>query len=291
MNSIDNKTRAKWLMISVSFVWGASYLLMKVALIELQPLDVLSWRFIIAFVILFCIFFKNASNIDLKILLKSTILGSLLFLLYFCLIIGVGKTSASNAGFLSSSTVIIVPIIDSIIKKYIPSKKTIISIIVVFIGLFLLIVKNNFSFDGGTIYCLGAAFFYAVYIICSDILNNSNSKLEISIWQLGITGLISILFSISQKGTINIPHSFDTWLVVIFLAVLCTSYSFIAQSRAQLYLKPELIGLIFSLEPIFSAFLSLIFLHEILSFKSYLGAFLILLGILYSQYNFKKFTK
>lgn len=283
---INGSAKAKCLMLSVSFVWGASYLLMKMALAELPYVDVVAWRFLIAFSVLFYIFFRNAIQISKQIMWKSSVLGFFLFLLYISLVFGVERTSASNAGFLSSTTVIIVPIIDCILKKYLPSKQIVFSIIIVLIGLYLLIIKKNLIFDSGTIYCLGAALFYAIYIICSDRLNVGKETLAISIWQLGFTGLFSVIFSCIRGSFLFIPKNKSTWIAIFMLAIICTAYSFIAQSTAQKYLKPEVIGVFFSLEPIFSAFLSWLILHEVLSVRAYLGAFVIVIGVLFSQYNF-----
>lgn len=50
------------------------------------------------------------------------------------------------------------------------------------------------------------------------------------------------------------------------------------QPMAQKYTTPEHTGLLFALEPVFSAVFSYIFLHETLSGKGYMGAMLVMAG-------------
>ena len=51
------------------------------------------------------------------------------------------------------------------------------------------------------------------------------------------------------------------------------------QPMAQKYTTPEHTGLLFALEPVFSAVFSYIFLHETLSGKGYMGAMLVMAGV------------
>jgi drug/metabolite transporter (DMT)-like permease len=67
--------------------------------------------------------------------------------------------------------------------------------------------------------------------------------------------------------------------LILGLAVLCSAYGFTTQALAQQYTTPEKVGLFFSLEPVFSALLAALFLHEILTIPMYVGAIVILIGI------------
>ena len=73
------------------------------------------------------------------------------------------------------------------------------------------------------------------------------------------------------------------WAAIICLGLLCSAYGFVVQPIAQKHTSPERIGLIFSLEPVFSAILSYIFLHETLGIKGYIGAVLVFGGVVFSK--------
>ena len=64
------------------------------------------------------------------------------------------------------------------------------------------------------------------------------------------------------------------------LALVCSAFGFVMQPVAQRCTTPEHTGLLFALEPVFSALFAFVFLHELLSAKGWLGAALVLFSVL-----------
>ncbi len=52
------------------------------------------------------------------------------------------------------------------------------------------------------------------------------------------------------------------------------------QSLAQKYTTPEHTGWLYALEPVFSALFAFVFLREVLAIRGYMGALMVLCGIL-----------
>lgn len=277
-----NSQKAELLMTTVSLAWGSSYLLMKIGLNGISPFNLIALRFGIAFICLGVIFLTRFRDLTVGILSKGILMGVLLFCLFTGLVFGVNHTTASTAGFLASTTVVIVPILESILKRKLPNKSVTMSILLAVIGLYLLTVKGRFLLDIGSIYCLLAALFYAIYIITLDRISKKEDTFLISIIQLGVVSLLGIIFMICFE-TPKLPTTPVQWSAVLGLGVVCSAYGFVIQPIAQRYTSSEKIGLIFSLEPIFSAILSFIFLHEILAIKGYIGAALIFMGVIFSK--------
>lgn len=269
-------------MASVSLAWGSSYLLMKVGLNSIGPFNLIALRFGIAFMCMALVFLPRFRTLTVSILAKGVLMGVLLFLLFSGLVCGVNYTTASTAGFLASTTVIIVPILESILRRRLPNKSIMLSIFLAVIGLYLLTVKDTFTLDKGSMYCLIAALFYAIYIIVFDRIAKNEDTLLISIIQLGVASLLGVLLMICIE-TPALPETPVQWGAIICLGLICSAYGFIVQPIAQRYASPEKIGLIFSLEPVFSAILSYIFLHEVLNVKGYIGAALIFSGVVLSK--------
>lgn len=130
--------------------------------------------------------------------------------------------------------------------------------------------KRCISLDLGAIYCLIGALFYAIYIIVIDKVAKGPDAFLISIIQLGIASLLGALFMCLLE-TPSLPQTPLQWGAILGLGLICSAYGFVVQPIAQRYTSPEKIGLIFSLEPVFSALLSYIFLHEILGIQGYIG--------------------
>lgn len=277
-----NSKKAELLMTSVALAWGSSYLLMKVGLDGIGPFNLIALRFGIAFICMMLIFFPRFRELTASTLAKGILMGVLLFLLFTGLVCGVNHTTASTAGFLASTTVIIVPILESIFKRRLPNKSVMTSIVLAVIGLYLLTVKDTFALDRGSVYCLLAALFYAIYIVVLDRIAKNEDTLLISIIQLGVASLLGIVFILIFEVP-ALPKTPAQWGAILGLGIVCSAYGFVVQPIAQRYTSPEKIGLIFSLEPAFSALLSFIFLHEVLAIKGYIGAVLIFAGVVFSK--------
>lgn len=168
------------------------------------------------------------------------------------------------------------------LKRSIPRKSVIFSICIAVCGLFLLTVKNGIAADKGALLCLIGAFFYAIYIITLDRIAKKDDTLLISIIQLGAVSLLGAVFMLLFE-TPSLPETSLQWGAVVCLGLVCTAYGFVVQPIAQKYVAPERIGLIFSLEPVFSAILSFIFLQEILEIRGYTGAALIFFSVILSE--------
>lgn len=270
--------KAELLMASVALAWGSSYLMMKVGLTGVGPFNLIALRFGIAFLFMTIAFHKSYRDLTPVIFGKGIIVGIILFLLFTGMVCGVNHTTASTAGFLTSTSVILVPILECILRRRPPAKMVVLSTVLASVGLFLLTARDGFSLDKGAALCLMGALFYAIYIVVQDRIAKGEDAFLISILQLGVASLLGLLASFLFE-TPALPQSPATWGAVVYLGLICSAYGFVVQPIAQKHAAPERIGLIFSLEPVFSALLSFIFLHEVLAGINYLGGGLIFLAV------------
>ena len=88
-----------------------------------------------------------------------------------------------------------------------------------------------------------------------------------------------------------LPANKEEWIAVLGLALICSAFGFVVQPVAQRYTTPEHTGLLFALEPVFSAIFAFLFLHETLPVKGYLGAVFVLSGVLTASAFSKKKDK
>lgn len=90
---------------------------------------------------------------------------------------------------------------------------------------------------------------------------------------------------------VKLPNTPISWFSVLMLSIFCTAIGYIVQSTAQQYTSATHTGLILSLEPVFSAILSNIFLKETLAARGYVGALLMLLSVLIAELDLKCIIK
>ncbi|HHK5535460.1 TPA: DMT family transporter [Bacillus mobilis] len=271
--------RADLGLLLVTFFWGASILLTKVGLEGIEEYNLIALRFIIAFLLSGLIFYKHLFKIDFKTVKYAFILASVLFIVYIFATFGTKYTSVSNAGFLLCLTVIFIPILSAIFLKHIPEKKVI-------VGIGLLTLTSEFKIGNGDIFCILSALFYAIHVIITGSVTKHVNSIALGVIQLGFVGLFSLIFSFIIE-TPKLPSTTNSWLIILALSIFCTAVAFIVQVIAQQYTTPTHTGLIFSLEPVFSAGFAFVFTGETLTGKGYLGATLILVSVLIAEVDFK----
>jgi drug/metabolite transporter (DMT)-like permease len=279
--------QANLLLATVSMGWGTSYIFMKLSVDTISPFTIVALRFGIAFIVMMAIFCKKMIRIDAKTLKYSAIVGALLCGIFIALLYGMKDTTASSAGFLTSTTVILVPILQTFITRKLPQKKIIYGVMIVSFGLALLTIKDDFTFASGSIYCLVAAFLYAVHIIVTSRFTQEVDALQLGIYQLGFTFLYATIGTFVFETPV-LPQEAVHWFSILGLALICSAYGFVMQPIAQKYTTPESTGFLFSLEPIFAAIFAFIFLHENMGLQGYFSALLILAGVFIANSKFKK---
>ncbi|MFM9279653.1 DMT family transporter [Paenibacillus jiagnxiensis] len=270
--------KANLILTTVSLAWGLSYLLMKLGVQGIPPFNMTALRCGIAFLITALVFFPKIRKVDVKTLKYSAICGALLCGLFTGLLYGLKTTTASSAGFLTSTTVIMVPILLAIITRKLPNSKIMLGVIVVSAGLLLLTSGDRFALDIGSVYCLAAALLYAIHIIVSNRFVREVDSLQLGIYQLGFAALFASVGMLVFEQPV-LPSTPVHWVAVLGLALICSAYGFVMQSITHKYTTPESVGFLFSLEPVFSAIFAFAFLNEIMGLQGYIGAGLILMGV------------
>lgn len=106
--------KADFLLLLVSFIWGTTFVLTKSALYTIGPCTFLGLRFISAFIFLYLATFRRVSGFNRISVLRGLAAGSALLLGYLFQTLGLKYTTASNAGFITGLSVVIVPIIMAI---------------------------------------------------------------------------------------------------------------------------------------------------------------------------------
>ena len=282
--------KADLMLLLVTFFWGASILLTKVGLNYMQEYNLISLRFIIAFLLSGIVFYKHLNKIDFRTIKYAFILAAILFIVYIFATFGTKYTSVSNAGFLMSLTVIFIPVLSSIFLKQRPEKKVILGVVLTIVGIGLLTLNSQLKIGYGDILCILCALFYAVHIIITGTITKKVNSISLGVLQLGFVGLFSIIFSMFMENP-KLPSTVESWFSILVLSIFCTGMAFIVQIIAQKYTSPTHTGLIFSLEPVFSAGFAFFFTGETLTVKGYLGATLILLSVVIAELDFKSLLK
>lgn len=280
------QVRADLMLLMITVFWGASYFLTKIGLHALRPFNLTAIRFIIAFIISAIVFRKHIFRSDIKTIKYAIILALILFSVFISMTFGLKYTTASNAGFLISLSVVLIPILSTVFLKQKIEKKIILGVCFALIGIALLTLNTKLKINSGDILCILCALLFAIHVVVTGVFTQRVDSIALGVLQLGFVGLLSTIFSM-LKENMSLPSTILSWAAVLTLSIFCTAIGYIVQTTAQRYTSATHTGLILSLEPVFSAIFSYIFLGEILSSKGYVGAFILLLSVLISEFDFK----
>ncbi|WP_042473537.1 DMT family transporter [Bacillus ndiopicus] len=276
------QSKANILMVIVTMFWGLSYTFMVMGLDALETYNIVALRCIIAFTVAGLIFYKKMLKINKQTIFYASIQGFLLFIVFSLSLFGLQTTSASNAGFILSLTVVLVPIFVSILERKLPSRAITFAIVMTMIGISVLTLRGSMSFQIGDILVAIAAICYAIYLILNSKFTKDVDSIAYGIYQLGFAGIFGAVFCLFFEVP-QIPVTTSGWIAILGLGIICSAFCFIGQSVVQKYTSPTHTGLIFSLEPIFAAIFALIFLGEVLTVQLLIGGAFILAGNLVAQ--------
>ncbi len=270
----------------VVIVWGSTFLIIKSALPQTSPLFFLAMRFTCA-----------AAALTLAVLLRHELgdfvrgelwwgglIGVALWLGFVLQTIGMDYTTASSAGFISSMSLVLVPLFSFFILHYRPTITAIIGIIVAIVGLFLLTVKGNFTVSAGDWLELGGTVPFALQIVLTSRFGKSFNPMRLALAEVSVCALLSLIASLIFELPVGGWRlSGGVIGAVVFLGVVATAIGLTVQTKAQDHTSAVHIALLFTMEPIAAAVFAYFFLGETLSMRALFGCTFIVAGMVLAQ--------
>ncbi|MCF8106109.1 MAG: DMT family transporter, partial [Desulfohalobiaceae bacterium] len=92
---------AELILLSVAFIWGTTFTIVKEALSDVQVFVFLGQRFLLAFVLFLPFMWLSRKNVSKQAIVQSLLLSLFLFGAYGFQTMGLKYTSASNAAFVT----------------------------------------------------------------------------------------------------------------------------------------------------------------------------------------------
>lgn len=273
-------------------LWGISNCLTSICLNELQPLTLNAFRFITGFLVLGAIYFKRLRGVNKKTLRYSVLVGLSLVVVYAGATYGVMYTSVSNAGFIGAMTVLFTPLFEFILYRKKPGKKFSFALLLCLIGIAMLTLNETLKPALGDIICLLVPTFYAVDLMLTEkaVADPEVDPLALGVCDLAVVGVVMLVLSLLVE-TPALPQSPKVWVSALFLGIFCSGVCLVLQSVYQKDTTATRAGLIFTLEPVFSAIFAFFLLGERLGVKGYIGAALMLMSLVVMEVEFPFFDE
>ena len=188
-------------------------------------------------------------------------------------------TTPSRSAFITSVSVILVPLIQiGFLKRRIKNKLWM-SIALATIGLYMLLNPESEKINLGDIITFGCALSFAIHILFQDQYVNQRIRINnFFFFQSLVVTILSFLFNgMFESNTTQFSYSVTSALIITGL--LATFISFLIMIWAQKILSPSETALIFSLEPVFAATISFLVIGETLGYIGWIGGLLVVVGV------------
>ena len=245
--------------------------------------------------IFFILLKKKNLKINLKQLLKYSFLGLIIALHWITFFEGIEQSNISVTLAMFSTAAFFTSFLEPLFfKRKIIFYEIILGLLVV-IGVFL-IFNAEFNFINGIILGILSAFFASLFSVLNGVMIKNDSAIKISFYEF-VSGVIFITIYLILTDNIislNIENYLSlNYLYIFILGSVCTAYAFIASVYLLKFITPYSVVLTYNLEPIYGILLALLFFgeNEKMSFKFYIGLFLILSSVLINLYVKKTLNK
>jgi len=290
---MDNKLLISFILVLVSLVWAGSFIVVKIATGEINPIDLGFLRFLVATPIMFLILLirKKDVYIPAKELPSLLILGLTgVTLLYLFQFVGINYTNASTSAVLINTNVIFIAILSAVFLKETLSKKRISGISLSFLGVVVIVLSNmpqeNFALNNiffiGSILILLSALCWAIYSIVGKRLLRKYDAFTVTTYAFGLGTLFYIPFVVSDIVPTIQKISLNGWMAILYLALFCSVFGYIGWYYALKKTEASKAAVFLNLIPLFAIIMSF-FLGEKITGFFLLGAILIVYGVYLTQ--------
>jgi drug/metabolite transporter (DMT)-like permease len=275
-----NHRQAVWALITITVLWGISITAVKGLYEFASPLTAVAVRFGVA-ALLLAPMLRRVTKEEIR---AGVLIGSIFALGVMLQNKGLELTHASRQAFLLSMSALMTPAVAALALKHRPEWSVVLRLLVATAGVWLLTSGGALGLTGGMIslnlgdlLTLGSAVFYAGQIVAIGHYAGRVNAGRLLAIQFGMTSLLSALLG----PVIETPHFAPAWPMLGLIAFLVFSSltTFTLQIRAQRVVTSSEAALVYTFEPVVTAFVSWLLLGETLSGGQWLGGLVILVAV------------
>ncbi|MGH9622938.1 MAG: DMT family transporter [Bryobacteraceae bacterium] len=269
----------------ISLIWGATFFIVKDALLDISTVYFLTLRFALASLcmapVLVVAFRKTDARSVWRGLGGGAVCGVFLWLGYILQTAGLRDTTPSRSAFLTCLYIVLVPPIAAAIERRKPKWGELAGLAVAAAGMFVLTAPRSGAFaeiNRGDLLTIGCAFAFALQIVVVGFYSQREAFQPVAFGQVASAAVLSGISLLWEA-----PRAVWTGRVVfavLVTGILATALAFALQTWAQQRTTTTRAALIFALEPVFALVTAAVFAGESPGASALAGCALILAGIL-----------
>ena len=288
MQKMKNTLLGSLYLILASSIWGGMYVVVKMVVSVIPPLELVWLRYLVAIVALFIIGFitKQSWRIEKRhvlIIIAIGIIGNAISIV--AQETGTMLSTAQMGAIITSSTPAFMVIFARFILKERLTIKKGISVCLATIGVFLIVGIGNMSMSStlGGVSLVVAALTWALMSVLVKRLPSDYSQIVVTTYSVLVALIVLTPFVLPRLHEINISQLTHPtiWGGLLYLGIVSTAGGFLLWNRGLQMLNASTGGIYFFFQPLVGALLGWLMLGEKISAAFWIGSILILLGVLF----------
>jgi drug/metabolite transporter (DMT)-like permease len=286
---MTRRLRADLALTLCTFLWGSTFVVVKNSLDHSSVFVFLALRFTLAGICMAAFRPKVFRVLQRENMFAGARLGFFMFCGYAFQTAGLRYTTASNSGFITGSSVVLVPLILALFWGKRVTIWVYLGTLAAATGLYFLTVPATgvAHLNRGDVLTFFAALSYAVHIILVGEYARTHSAAALSVLQVLACAVMAWISAICADAIrwqpMYLSESRELWFGIGVCAIFATAVAFSLQLWAQQFTSPSHAAILFTLEPVFAVITSYFVLGERLGPRSIAGAGMVLAGILVSE--------
>jgi len=284
-----NRLRAELALAFCTLLWGSTFVVVKNSLDHASVFVFLATRFTLAGICMAAFRWHVFRGLQREEIFAGIRLGFFMFCGYAFQTAGLRYTTASNSGFITGSSVVLVPLILAVFWGKRATLWVYFGTVAAAAGLYFLTVPaaGVAHLNRGDVLTFFAAMSYAVHIILVGEYAREHSAAALSVLQVLACAALAWLTAFAAHAirwqAMRFESNASLWTGIAVCAVFATAVAFSLQLWAQQYTTPSHAAILFTLEPVFAVITSYLVLGERLGARAIGGAALVLAGILAAE--------
>lgn len=292
---MTHQLRGIFALLVVTFVWGTTFPATKDLTAYFTPGWIVLSRFAVAALVM-APFLWRAKRADLA---SGALLGVMLFVCFVFQVEGLALTSSNRNAFIMGLNVLVVPLLGLASGK-LPERRIVLALALALAGLFALCGDGGAWGRGDTL-ALISAICFGVYIKLMEVHTRKATRLiTLTASQIITVALCAALWVLAREvprsaidaaqDMANYWHNIGAGLAkyalnFIYLGVVCTAAIISLQTWGQRHTTANEAAVIYAFEPAAAAFFAFFWLGETMTERGWLGAALLISGMIVSQWN------
>ena len=273
------------LLFIAALVWGGGFIGVKESLNTLSPFYMIGIRFAIASGLLILVFWKKLKGITKVEIRYGSLVGLFLFSGFALQTTGAIYLEMSKLAFLTALNVIMVPFLVRLVFKETIKKYNIVASFIAVVGFAFLNFNaaHGLSIGGGELLGVLGAVGFAAHITLTGHFSKKVEPIRLTVIQMVVCSILGFVIAIPFE-TAPKAISLELLVPILYLGIFSTCIAFLFQTVGQKYTSAPRAAIILCMESVFGTLFSILFFKEVLTVYTVIGATLIMMGVVLSEY-------